>query len=66
MTKIKIDLEELYSAISQAKEDGYPTIDIEIIEGEYSIDDELKLSTTDIETNENNNYGTFKNLDEEL
>lgn len=64
MAKIRVDIDELFDKLEAMKEDDYVTVEIEIIEDDYS--NELAISAVSFEEDEPISYGTVCQVEDEL
>lgn len=64
MTKIRVDVDDLCDKLEAMKEDNYVTVELEIIEDDYS--SELAVSAVSFEEDEPISYGTVCQVDDEL
>ena len=64
MAKIRVDVDDLCDKLEAMKEDDYVTVELEIIEDDYS--SELAVSAVSFEEDEPISYGTVCQVDDEL
>ena len=64
MAKIRVDVDDLCDKLEAMKEDDYVTVELEIIEDDYS--SELAVSAVSFEEAEPISYGTVCQVDDEL
>ena len=64
MAKIRVDVGDLCDKLEAMKEDDYVTVELEIIEDDYS--SELAVSAVSFEEDEPISYGTVCQVDDEL
>lgn len=64
MTKIRVDIDDLYDKLEAMREDDYVTAELEILEDDYS--SELAVSAVSFEEDEPISYGTVCQADDEL
>ena len=64
MAKIRVDVDDLCYKLEAMKEDDYVTVELEIIEDDYS--SELAVSAVSFEEDEPISYGTVCQVDDEL
>jgi hypothetical protein len=64
MSKIRVDIDDLCDKLEAMKEDDYVTVELEILEDDYS--SELEVSAVSFEESEPISYGTVCQVDDEL
>lgn len=64
MSKIRVDIDDLCDKLEAMKEDDYVTVELEIIDDDYS--SELSVSAVSFEETEPISYGTVCQADDEL
>ena len=64
MAKIRVDVDDLCDKLEAMKEDDYVTVELEIIEDDYS--SELAVYAVSFEEDEPISYGTVCQVDDEL
>lgn len=66
MAKVRVDIDELMEKLTEMKDEGYVTSEIEVAEGDTEAENELGLSAIDIENDEPVHFGSLSNLESDM